>query len=544
MDDDAEQLTALLARKLGPADEDALTTKLERRPELRRTLADLALKAEGEKNSATVHLLPAAELPDRRGAEGVDVGATLGQGGMAVVRLGQQLKLDRPVAVKTLREDRRSPEDIERLLREARITGRLEHPNIVPVHDIVTGPDGVPQVVLKRIEGNTWSELMRDEARVRELFGAHDLLEWNLGVLMAVARALSFAHSHRVIHRDVKPANVMLGNFGEVYLLDWGIAFELDQPGGDSGASELAGTTGYMAPEQVLGSTAPLGTWTDTYLLGATLFHLLTGRPPHAGIPMEVRIADLLENPIRPQLPEDVPTELRRIAERALEQDVARRTKTPEDLRLALADFLQHRGATRLADHGDRERARAALAVANADDPEWERAVLAADLAYRAALEEWSDCDAARYGARQLTALRVEHALTHGEPQLAARILQAQTELPPELQARVEAAVAQAAEEAERLQRMVIDADRGFGHRMRGLFGGVFGLIWVTFWCWMAFAPPADVTALIAFPLAVAVVGGALISVFAPQLFRNRINRTSMSVVASGLPPGVRIVAA
>ncbi|MEM9875807.1 MAG: protein kinase, partial [Myxococcota bacterium] len=127
----------------------------------------------------------------------------LGEGGMAKVYLGRQEKLDRAVALKRLGAAAPEPEAIDRLLREARITGRLEHPNIVPVHDIITGPDGLPQVVLKRIEGDTWSALLADPQRIQGQFGAEDVLAWNLEVLMAVARALSFAHSRRVIHRDV-----------------------------------------------------------------------------------------------------------------------------------------------------------------------------------------------------------------------------------------------------------------------------------------------------------------------------------------------------
>jgi hypothetical protein len=317
VDEDASRLTQLLEGRLDEADAAALETRLERRPALRRKLADLAIQAEPTQPSHTLRIRPGPDRPEPSRLEGVDVGATLGQGGMAVVRLGRQLKLDRAVAVKTLRADRRSESDVARLLREARVTGRLEHPNIVPVHDIVRGLDGVPQVVLKLIEGHTWAELMRDPERVRALFGATDLLEWNLGVLMSVARALSYAHSRGVIHRDVKPGNVMLGSFGEVYLLDWGIARDLDDPEDAEDGLELAGTTGYMAPEQLLGRGARLGPWTDTYLLGATLYHVLTGHPPHAGASLEERVIAAATDATRlPALPDDVPVELRRITER------------------------------------------------------------------------------------------------------------------------------------------------------------------------------------------------------------------------------------
>ena len=381
---------------------------------------------------------------------------------MAVVRMGRQLRLDRAVAVKSLRGASRTPAAVARLLREARITGRIEHPNVVPVHDIVRGADGLPQVVLKLIEGHTWTTLMGDAERVRELFGATDLLEWNLGVLMAVARALSFAHSRGVLHRDVKPGNVMVGPFGEVYLVDWGIAHELndpDNPEDDADAIELSGTSGYMAPEQLEGNDAALGSWTDTYLLGATLFQVLAGQAPHAGVALEERIKGQERGAAFSALPDDVPAELRRIVAAALEPDLEQRTKRPEDLRLAVAAFLQHRGALRLGERGDQERVRAAAASEAGDAGEWERATLAAELGYLAALEEWPECPEALAGSRDLAALRVEHALASGEVQIARRLAETQADLPEPLRQRVAAAVARAAEEEERLKRIVADVD-------------------------------------------------------------------------------------
>ncbi|GMV17275.1 MAG: hypothetical protein AMXMBFR56_54990 [Polyangiaceae bacterium] len=537
VDEDASQLTELLEGRLDEADAEALETRLERRPALRRKLADLAVLAEPTQPGRTLRIRPGPERPEPPRLEGVDVGATLGQGGMAVVRLGRQLKLDRAVAVKTLRGDRRSESDVARLLREARVTGRLEHPNIVPVHDIVRGADGVPQVVLKLIEGHTWTELMRDPERVRALFGATDLLEWNLDVLMAVARALSYAHSRGVIHRDVKPGNVMLGSFGEVYLLDWGIARDLDDPdGAEEDAHDLMGTTGYMAPEQLLGRDSRLGPWTDTYLLGATLYHVLTGHPPHAGVSLEARVIDAATDATRlPALPEDVPVELRRITERALEPDIGKRTAHPEDVRLALATFTQHRGALRLVERGHKERALAASAEERGDETGAERACVAAELAYRAALEEWAECDEAVRGLRELAILRVERALSREDAHAAGRIAEAQQGLPEELLERVARARARAVAEEARLRRIVTDADRGLGHKMRGLLGAVFGLVWVGFWCVVAFVPPATVTPLVGFTLGFTAIGVVVVATRGRQLLENRINRTSMSVIVTGM---------
>ncbi len=533
--DDAERLRQLLEGQLEESDARALQTKLDRRPELRRMLADMALEAPDAQGQRTIRVQPDVPRPAPLHTESVDVGVTLGQGGMAIVRVGRQLKLDRAVAVKTLRSDRRSSADVEQLLREARITGRLEHPNIVPVHDIVRGSDGAPQVVLKLIEGHTWSDLMSDAEQVRVLFGASDLLEWNLGVLMAVARALSFAHSRGVIHRDVKPSNVMLGAFGEVYLVDWGIARELDDPSQVDAPFEVAGSSGYMAPEQLLGNPSAFGSWTDTYLLGATLYHVLTGKPPHSGVAMGLRVADALDGKPAPPLPESVPAELRRIVERALEPSPERRTATPDELRLAIAAFLRHRGALQLVDRGDLDRSRAAQAGESGDEGSWEQACQAADLAYRAALEDWPECEGAALGVRALARARVERALARGEVQAALRIVEAHADLPPELVERVAAARAAAVDDEARLRRIVTDADRGLGLKLRGLMGAVFGLVWVGFWSVVAFRPPESVVPLVVFTAGALLVGVLVVVTSARQLLQNRINRTSMAIVGSGM---------
>lgn len=449
---------------------------------------------------------------------------------MAKVYLGRQEKLDRAVALKRLGAAAPEPEAIDRLLREARITGRLEHPNIVPVHDIITGPDGLPQVVLKRIEGDTWSALLADPQRIQGQFGAEDVLAWNLEVLMAVARALSFAHSRRVIHRDVKPSNVMIGAFGEIYLLDWGIALDLDEPPSQE-QTEPSGTNGYMAPEQVGHHGGALGPWTDTYLLGATLYRLVTGRPPHAGRTLVDRALECADGP--PEVPDHVPAELSGIIRRALDPLPARRTPTPESFRREVAAFLTHRAARRLASRGDRERARAERL--RHDATAFESHSLAADLAYRAALEEWPECDQAQRGRSATQALRVEHALESDDLRLARRLASTSESLPASLRERLRAAMRQASARAEKLERLVRDADRELGHRARGLFGGVFLVFWIGFWGTVAFSPPSTVWPLVGFCLGVLGLGLGLTRLGAPQLYENRINRTSIAVVVSGL---------
>ena len=216
-------------------------------------------------------------------------GDVLGEGGMGVVRSAEQVALGRIVAVKTLKPGRRDPASALDLLREAWVTGAIEHPNVVPVHYLDVEADGSPLLVLKRIEGVEWSALLGDAAEVERRFGATDLLAWNLGILMQVLNAVRFAHHRGVIHRDLKPANVMIGDFGEVYLLDWGIAVSLRDDGTGrfllaSKATEIAGTPCYMAPE-MLGreSGPPLSERTDVYLAGLGALRARQRQPPPHG---------------------------------------------------------------------------------------------------------------------------------------------------------------------------------------------------------------------------------------------------------------------
>ncbi|MEM9488267.1 MAG: serine/threonine-protein kinase, partial [Myxococcota bacterium] len=216
------------------------------------------------------------------------LGDTIGTGGAGIVRQAEQVALGRTVAVKMLKPDKRGTTTAMDLLREAWVAGSLAHPNVVPVYDIGLDDSGAPLVVLKHIEGVAWSELIHDGAQVRERFGADDLLDWNLGILMQVLNAVRFAHSRGIVHRDLKPANVMIGEFGEVYLVDWGLAVSMrDDRSGRlplaRDATALAGTPCYMAPEMLGEGDNPITECTDIYLAGSILFEILVGRPPHVG---------------------------------------------------------------------------------------------------------------------------------------------------------------------------------------------------------------------------------------------------------------------
>jgi len=269
-------------------------------------------------------------LGEQRGQRGITSGLeierTIGEGGMGIVRLATQRSLGRKVAVKTLRQDAKNEAATLRLLREAWVTGTLEHPNIVPVYDLGLDEDGSPIIVLKRIEGVEWGEVMQDAAIAKERYGAADLLEFNLRILVQLCNAVSLAHARGVLHRDLKPENVMIGSFGEVYLVDWGIAVSLrPDPLGRlplaSEQGEMAGTPCYMAPE-MLGALGSLSERTDVYLLGAILHEILSKKPPHTGSFKQIVGSILMSTFV---YDDTAPRELAEIAQRAMRREPAER---------------------------------------------------------------------------------------------------------------------------------------------------------------------------------------------------------------------------
>lgn len=204
------------------------------------------------------------DLPEKL----IELGDVIGKGGMGVVRIARQTLPPRDVAVKRLHYSKARL--ARALMDEAMTIGSLEHPNIVPVHLVRLTEDNSPEVVMKYIQGRSWNEILDKQAQ------RGDALLVALEVLRAICHALEFAHSRGVIHRDVKPHNVMVGKFGEVYLMDWGIAIRQNEI--DQVSDGLVGTPGYLAPEMLSGKARDVTFQTDVFLVGATLHTILTGR--------------------------------------------------------------------------------------------------------------------------------------------------------------------------------------------------------------------------------------------------------------------------
>lgn len=213
----------------------------------------------------------------------------LARGGMGTVYLAEDTELNRHVAIKVLSSPEITSDLKERMIREAQIIARLEHPGIVPVHDVGVLPDGRVFYAMKYVRGRRLDDYAAETDSIRD----------RVRKFQAACDALAFAHAHGVIHRDLKPENIMIGSFGEVLVLDWGVAKILRKhepaseadtlmlPGnnsnhkpGDTTHGTIIGTRHYMSPEQARGEIDRLDERSDVYSLGAVLYFLLTNQSP------------------------------------------------------------------------------------------------------------------------------------------------------------------------------------------------------------------------------------------------------------------------
>jgi tetratricopeptide (TPR) repeat protein len=316
-------------------------------------------------DARTTPHLPAA-LPDAPDIAGYRITELIAKGGMGQVYGGQDLTLDREVAIKTLLPGANA----ERFITEAKITARLPHPNIPPVHALGTLHDGTPWLAMKRIRGRTLAELLKERASQR-----HDISRY-VQVFEQIAQAVGFAHSRGILHRDLKPLNVMVGEFGEVQVMDWGLAKDVtgrdpEAPSETSAAEgdhtrvgTILGTPGYMAPEQARGEVVDARA--DVFALGSILAAILTGKPAIVG--KETR--EIIDRTAREELAEvygrlegcGADAELIALAKRCL---AAKAETRPADGRVVAAEVAAYRaGVEARLRQAETERAEAAVRVA------------------------------------------------------------------------------------------------------------------------------------------------------------------------------------
>jgi serine/threonine protein kinase len=285
-------------------------------------------------DAIVAHLCAVTQSPDAHVSR-YELGEEIGRGGMGIVYRAIDRELDRPVALKVLHEESIHAETGARLVREAQIIARLEHPGIVPVHDAGRLSDGRPFYAMKLVNGR----------RLDEAGEAPTTLPERLRIFLKVCDAVAFAHARGVLHRDLKPQNVMIGPFGEVLVMDWGVAraigrnsqpengIDAGRPGSPARTAHgtIVGTPGYMAPEQARGDVGALDERADVYGLGAILYFLLADRAPEQ--------APAALTPPR-RLDRLIPRPLQAICMRALAADRESRFSGVTDLAADVTRFL------------------------------------------------------------------------------------------------------------------------------------------------------------------------------------------------------------
>lgn len=343
-------------------------------PAARDSTRTLPISSRQELASSTAGSPPAGDSESGDGA-GYEILGEIGRGGMGVILRARDTRLGRDVAMKTLAAGGDAGLGL-RFLEEARVTGQLEHPNIVPVHE-VGRHGGQSFFTMKLVRGRSLAELIAAAAR-----GESELsIRRGLDIVLKVCDAVAFAHAHGVLHRDLKPGNIMVGEFGEVLVMDWGLARVMAP--GDREADEAAdltpealerlvesrvdvstlrdesegawtiegaacGTPGYMSPEQLDGDTR-LGPRTDVYSLGAILFELLTLERAWQGRPMEIarQVFDgRIPDPEAVESERGIPPELAAITRKAMAIRPADRYRDVPALAADIEAFLENRSVS------------------------------------------------------------------------------------------------------------------------------------------------------------------------------------------------------
>jgi serine/threonine-protein kinase len=298
---------------------------------------------------------PLADLPERLAYHG-----EIARGGMGAVHRIYDQSLRRYVALKVIDSSAANdPTATRRFLDEAQITGQLDHPNIVPVHELATS-EGVPRwFLMKLVEGETLASRLTPD-RVAQRTDSELLA--HLEVFVKVCEAVAFAHERGVVHRDLKPSNVMIGSHGQVYVMDWGIAQLLPSAPGDSlrdgrvslgretndEPGSVVGTPHYMSPEQALGRPEALDPRADVFALGAVLYQVLTGRPPYVSSDAPGAKSAIEQARFGEVAPPDqvaakvaIPPAVAELAMRALDRDPARRPASARALKEEVEQCLR-----------------------------------------------------------------------------------------------------------------------------------------------------------------------------------------------------------
>jgi serine/threonine protein kinase len=413
--------------------------------------------------------------------------AEIGKGGMGAVYRARQKSLQREIAVKTILPQHATGKMRQRFISEALITGQLDHPNVVSVHDLGISPGGELVLAMKLVGGTEWKDILhpKENSTIKSLD-----LEAHLEILLSVCNAIAFAHSKGIVHLDLKPENIMVGEFGEVLVMDWGLALSVNDLGeaspqlsGTLHKSSLkgpAGTPCYMAPELADGRGEDIGRWTDVYLLGAILYELCTGKPPHRGKSLlKVLVAASKSEP--PEFDRSVPVELQEICRKAMSREVGERMESVEDFQKAVREFKKHLQANTLITKAAGLLEKLQVRIADFQSEAAENKEQSVDIhrlhteiqfALDHALEIWPESTEAQSSLKTLQHCLLEHALLTEDLKLATRLLPSCWN--PDLERRVEALGLRLQDQEKELATLREQARRLDWSAVAGPLGTVF----------------------------------------------------------------------
>lgn len=369
---------------------------------------------ESQKQTATASLViqrrnfRETKTPELRlgGDADYDLIKMLGQGGMGVVYWARQASIDRNVAIKMLKPDMaKDNAQRNKFLAEAVITGDLDHPNIVPIYDLGKNPEGALFYAMKKVQGTPWDKAI-----------ARKSLSENLDILMKVADAVAFAHNRFVVHRDLKPENVMLGDFGEVLVMDWGLALpfgKFEKSRSIQPSVSMGGTPAYMAPEMATGPFDRIGPTSDVYLLGAILFEIVTGRPPHTGKDVMKCLFAAAKNDIQRT---EKSGELMDIAYKAMSTKQAERYQTVQEFQQAIRDYEAHAASIAMT-------TRAGETLVSGEQTDNYQQFATAVFEYQEALKLWGENTRAEKGVPAAKLAYARSALRKGDLDLSESLL-------------------------------------------------------------------------------------------------------------------------
>jgi len=324
----------------------------------------------------------------------------LGEGGMGVVYAARQASIDRTVAVKMLKPA--GAEDAEarsKFLSEAVVTGDLEHPNIVPIYDVGKSEAGALFYSMKRVKGTPWDTVITEKT-----------FQENVEILMKVADAVALAHSRGVVHRDLKPENVMLGDFGEVLLMDWGLAVSTAFSSASTG---MGGSPAYMAPEMATGPVERIGSASDIYLLGAILYEIITGKAPHTGRNVMQCLFAAAKNDIQPT---EKSGELLDIALKAMATEPKDRYANVGEFQQAIREYQSHSESISLSTRADED-------LRDAKEKDDYETFARALFGFQEAVSLWDGNARAQAGISEASVAYATSALGKGDYDLGASLL-------------------------------------------------------------------------------------------------------------------------